>query len=207
MSKDATIREIHHRVKNNLQTVAALLRLQARRIDSPEAKEALEEAVRRVGAIAVVHETLSQAPGEVVDLDEVITRVVALTSETASDHGPGSIRRSGSVGQLPADLASPLAMALTELLMNAVEHGLGRGGHDVVLTAEREPRRLRLVVQDDGPGLVDGFDLDDPAGGHLGLGLQIVRTLVVDDLGGVLVIAPAPGGSGTRACIEVPLRA
>ncbi len=68
VTKDATIREIHHRVKNNLQTVAALLRLQARRIDSPSAKSALEEAVRRVGSIAIVHETLSQAVEENVEL-------------------------------------------------------------------------------------------------------------------------------------------
>ena len=68
VTKDATIREIHHRVKNNLQTVAALLRLQARRMDSADAKAALEEAVRRVGSIAIVHETLSQAVEESVDV-------------------------------------------------------------------------------------------------------------------------------------------
>ncbi len=75
VTKDATIREIHHRVKNNLQTVAALLRLQARRIDQPEARAALEEAVRRVGSIAIVHETLSQAVEEHVDFDEVADRL------------------------------------------------------------------------------------------------------------------------------------
>src|SRR5690349_24744293 len=71
MTKDATIREIHHRVKNNLQTVAALLRLQARRLRAPEARAALDEAIRRVGSIAVVHETLSHAPEEVVDFDDI----------------------------------------------------------------------------------------------------------------------------------------
>ena len=75
VTKDATIREIHHRVKNNLQTVAALLRLQARRLDVPEGRVALEEAVRRVGAIAVVHETLSQAFDESVDFDEITDRL------------------------------------------------------------------------------------------------------------------------------------
>ena len=75
VTKDATIREIHHRVKNNLQTVAALLRLQARRLDIPEGRVALEEAVRRVGAIAVVHETLSQTFDETVDFDEVADRL------------------------------------------------------------------------------------------------------------------------------------
>src|SRR5206468_12075745 len=75
ITKDATIREIHHRVKNNLQTVAALLRLQARRMDAPEGRQALEEAVRRVGSIALVHELLSTTPDESVPFDEVADRV------------------------------------------------------------------------------------------------------------------------------------
>src|SRR5690242_20990788 len=74
MTKDATIREIHHRVKNNLQTVAALLRLQARRVDAPEAKLALQESVRRVASIALVHETLSMSSDEAVDFDSIVDR-------------------------------------------------------------------------------------------------------------------------------------
>ena len=83
VTKDATIREIHHRVKNNLQTVAALLRLQARRIESPEGREALEEAVRRVGSIAIVHETLSQAFDEFVDFDDVADRLRVMVARSA----------------------------------------------------------------------------------------------------------------------------
>ena len=88
VTKDATIREIHHRVKNNLQTVAALLRLQARRIDIPEGRVALEEAVRRVGAIAVVHETLSQTFDETVDFDEVTDRLTRLVTDVGSHGAP-----------------------------------------------------------------------------------------------------------------------
>jgi two-component system, sensor histidine kinase PdtaS len=84
MTKDATIREIHHRVKNNLQTVAALLRLQARRLHAPEARAALDEAVRRVGSIAVVHETLSHAPEEIVDFDEIADRVAMMAGEVSA---------------------------------------------------------------------------------------------------------------------------
>ena len=84
LTKDATIREIHHRVKNNLQTVAALLRLQARRLDEPEGRSALEEAVRRVGSIALVHELLSTAPEEVVPFDEVADRVLAMVAELSA---------------------------------------------------------------------------------------------------------------------------
>ena len=84
MTKDATIREIHHRVKNNLQTVAALLRLQARRLSGPEARAALEEAVRRVGSIAIVHETLSHTPEEIVDFDDIAERVAAMAGELSA---------------------------------------------------------------------------------------------------------------------------
>jgi PAS domain-containing protein len=86
MTKDATIREIHHRVKNNLQTVAALLRLQSRRLDTGDpARSALEEAVRRVGSIAIVHETLSQALDEQVAFDEIADRVLGMVSELSQD--------------------------------------------------------------------------------------------------------------------------
>src|SRR5207248_11474166 len=78
ITTDATIREIHHRVKNNLQTVAALLRLQARRMDSVQGREALNEAVRRVGSIAIVHETLSQNLDERVEFDDIADRVLAM---------------------------------------------------------------------------------------------------------------------------------
>ena len=84
LSKDATIREIHHRVKNNLQTVAALLRLQARRTDNEEARQALSESVRRVTSIALVHETLSMSVDEEVDLDEVVDRLVPILADVAS---------------------------------------------------------------------------------------------------------------------------
>ncbi len=86
MSKDATIREIHHRVKNNLQTVAALLRLQARRVSVPEARAALEESMRRVQSIALVHETLSVSIDESVDFDEIVDRLLVMLSRR---HGLG----------------------------------------------------------------------------------------------------------------------
>ncbi|MFN8157643.1 MAG: sensor histidine kinase [Candidatus Nanopelagicales bacterium] len=198
LSKDATIREIHHRVKNNLQTVAALLRLQARRIDAPEARAALDEAVRRVGAIAVVHETLAHTPGERVDADEVADRLVALVRDM-SVGARVSVRRQGSFGVLPAEIVTPLSMALGELLQNAVEHG---GGSDVVLLPSRTPAELVVDVVDAGPGIPEGTD--PFATGRLGL--QIVRTLVTEELGGRLELLPGPDGTGTTARIVVPVR-
>ena len=124
MTKDATIREIHHRVKNNLQTVAALLRLQARRLRAPEARAALEEAVRRVGSIAIVHETLSHAPEEIVDFDDIAERVAAMAGEVSAPEVRVIPVVKGRFGLLPAAVATPLALVLTELLQNALQHGL-----------------------------------------------------------------------------------
>jgi two-component sensor histidine kinase len=199
VSKDATIREIHHRVKNNLQTVAALLRLQARRIGVPEGREALEEAVRRVGTIALVHETLSQAFDEHVDFDAVADQLRVMVADVTSDGGSVTSTRSGSFGTLTADVATPLAMVLTELLQNAVQHGFRGSPGTITLTAARPEGRLHVAVEDDGQGLPVGFDL----AGTSSLGLSIVRTLVESELDGRLSMEARPGG-GTRVSIDLP---
>jgi len=212
LTKDATIREIHHRVKNNLQTVAALLRMQARRLDVPAGRAALDEAVRRVGSIAVVHETLSHANDEGVAFDEVVDRVMDLVGEVAGRSATSAhLRREGSFGVLPPALATSLAMTLTELLQNALEHGLeggevpagtepgGRPG-TVRVVVDRRPGWLRVCVEDDGAGLPDGFDPE--MSGRLGL--QIVRTLVLGEMGGRLGFEPG-GAGGTRAVVDVPV--
>ncbi len=211
MTKDATIREIHHRVKNNLQTVAALLRLQARRLRGPEARAALEDAVRRVGSIAIVHETLSHAPDEIVAFDEVADRVVMMASEVAGTEIRVTPKLTGAFGPLPAYVAMPLALVLTELLQNALQHGFAypepvageaqRATGSVEVSAVRGPDRLTVVVDDDGVGLPEDFDPESSSS----LGLQIVRTLVVGELGGKLEITPRPEG-GTRALVDLPVQ-
>jgi two-component sensor histidine kinase len=185
LSKEATIREIHHRVKNNLQTVAALLRLQARRMDVPEARAALEEAVRRVGSIAVVHETLSQGFDQSVAFDDVGDRLL----RSVLDVGGPQVRaeRIGSFGLLPADVATPLAMVLTELVQNAAEHAFPEGAGRVTVAANRIRDRLRMRVSDDGVGLPPDFDTGRS------LGLSIVSTLVESELGGTLDFESRPG--------------
>ncbi len=209
LTKDATIREIHHRVKNNLQTVAALLRLQARRITVPEAREALEEAVRRVGSIALVHELLSTAADENVSFDQVADRVLATVAELSSAERYVRPRRSGSFGTVPAQVATPLAMILSELVQNAMEHGVlpltegvGPASSDELLEviAERSADGLTVQVLDAGVGLPPEFDLD----GNDRLGLQIVRTLVEGELGGVLTMERRDGG-GTKVQLRIPL--
>jgi two-component system, sensor histidine kinase PdtaS len=201
LTKDATIREIHHRVKNNLQTVAALLRLQARRIGSPEAKIALEEAVRRVGSIAIVHETLSQDVLDEVAFDEIADRLGAMVTDVGAGPGQLVVRREGSFGPLHNESATALAMVLTELLQNAVEHGYPDGADGTItVQPERIAGRLRVVVDDDGVGLPEGFDPDATRN----LGLSIVRTLVESELGGLLELRSRPE-RGARAVVDVPL--
>ena len=204
VTKDATIREIHHRVKNNLQTVAALLRLQARRIASPEARAALEEAVRRVGSIAIVHETLSMAADETVDFDEVVDRVCAMVAEVTPADARVVPRRTGSFGVLAAETATPLAMVLTELLQNAVEHGLGgRSRGEASLEIEAAPvTAAGWPSRSATPGR--GCRRGSTRATRGGLGLQIVRTLVVGELGGSLEFAAREGG-GTAVALEIPL--
>ena len=204
VGKDATIREIHHRVKNNLQTVAALLRLQARRMVVPEARSALEESVRRVASIAMVHETLSQALQDVVPFDEVADRVLAMCADVAAPESSVEVRRTGAFGELPAEVATVLALVLTELVQNAVEHAYPDGAAGRIdVGAVRGEQDLRVTVLDDGAGLPDGFDLvASPR-----LGLRIVRTLVDGELRGTIVLEPGPHGRGTRAVLEVPLPA
>ena len=201
LTKDATIREIHHRVKNNLQTVAALLRLQARRMTEPAARAALEESVRRVTSIAVVHETLAGSREDVVDVDDVLDQVLPMLGDLTSI-GPAALtRRTGSFGELPAAAATPLVLAVTELLHNAAEHAFPEGETgSIELVAERDGNDLVVRVRDNGQGLPEGFDL----AGSDGLGLQIVRTLVVSELGGGLTMGPAADGAGTEAVLTLP---
>jgi two-component sensor histidine kinase len=202
VGKDATIREIHHRVKNNLQTVAALLRLQSRRLEGDDhtARDALAEAERRVGSIALVHETLSQTLEEHVDFDEVADRVAMLVA----DVGGGSavrVTRDGSFGRLVPDVATPLALVLVELVQNAAEHGL-LGAGEVRVVVRRIGPDLEVTVSDDGPGGAP-FTIE----GGTGLGLQIVRTLVTAELGGSIELGAPAAGRGAAVRVRVPLEA
>jgi len=203
LSKDATIREIHHRVKNNLQTISSLLRLQGRRTEAPEAKAAIEESVRRIRSIALVHETLSREAGEEVPFVDILRPLMRMVEEgLLSPERSITFEIVGNGGTLPADIATPMAVVLTELLQNAVDHAFpegGPGGHARVELANDDVV-LQVRVVDNGAGLPEGFQLEKATG----LGLSIVRALVVSDLGGTLSAEPAEGG-GTIVSLSVPL--
>jgi len=200
VTREATIREIHHRVKNNLQTVAALLRLQARRLSAVEGRAALDEAVQRVAAIAVVHETLSQGFDETVDFDQVMDQLRHMVTEVASPGAAVTTERRGSFGTVPAAVATSLAMVLTEAMQNAVVHGFDTGPGHVVVTARRFAGRLEIRVEDDGRGLPEGFDPETSSS----LGMSIMRTLVEGELSGRLVVA-AGAERGTCVRVDAPL--
>jgi two-component sensor histidine kinase/putative methionine-R-sulfoxide reductase with GAF domain len=179
--------EIHHRVKNNLQTVASLLRLQARGTDGVDPRRALEDSVNRILAIAAVHEVLMERRDEAVELDDLLERLRAmlvqgLTSgkEVSSQLEPVS---------LAGNRATALALVFSELFQNALEHG----GHIVRIELQRQDGDVVLTIADDGEGM-DG----DPGPGT---GLSIVRALVRDELQGTLSLT---SGGGLRAEVVFP---
>ncbi len=205
LSKYAAIREIHHRVKNNLQTIASLLRLQARRLHSPSEKEALEESVRRIRAIALVHEVLSREPGDQVPFKSILRSLVAMVEEALVPKDANiAIRIEGEVPDLDVEVATPMAVVATELLQNAVQHGFPRREEgeairgEVRLRMSREDSHVTMEVADNGVGFPPDFDLKRDAG----LGLQIVETLASGELGGELSVRNDQGGVVT---VRVPL--
>ncbi len=217
LSKDATIREIHHRVKNNLQTISSLLRLQGRRLESPEAKAAVAESVRRIRTIALVHETLSREPGDDVAFLEIVRPLLRLAEEgLQSPDRPVRFTVQGDGGRLPSTIATPLSVVLTELLQNAVDHGFpeGSNGGDVVVQLNPNEDQLNIRVINDGRGLDSQFELNKATG----LGLSIVRTLVTTELAGSIVmragmpedfaaagLGDQPKGAGTVVDLTVPI--
>jgi two-component sensor histidine kinase len=224
LSKDAAIREVHHRVKNNLQTISSLLSLQARRVEDRAARIALHEAERRVRSIALVHEILSRDPTEQVPFAEIVVSLVQMAEDSVVSAQPIMISTAGDLGDVAADVATPLAVTVAELLQNAVEHGfdpdlVGEDGVDgarpanldsegtaamghVVVTMANLGTELTVAVQDDGVGLPEGFDLERSTS----LGLSIVRDLVVSQLEGHIAMEGLPDseGGGTRVTISVP---
>jgi two-component sensor histidine kinase len=198
--KTAMIQEIHHRVKNNLQTIAALLRLQARRTGIPEVADQLRESIGRIISIAVVHEFLSLEETSAINIHEVSNRILAEVRTGVLDHArPINLTLEGTrTFSLPAQQATSCALIINELVQNAVEHAfVGLPGGSIVVRLAEQGDSLYVEIHDDGRGLPHDFD---PA--HQGgLGLQIVRSLVREDLKGEFELT---NGQGVHAIVSFP---
>ena len=181
--------EIHHRVKNNLQTVASLLRLQAR-ADVVDPHRALEDSVNRILAIAAVHEVLTERRDDDVDLGELLDRLRAMLVQglAAGKHVDAAIEPVSLAGSR----ATALALVFTELFQNALEHG----GTSVRVELVSENGNVVLVIADDGSG-IGGFEGETSQG----TGLSIVRALVRDELRGTLSLQSE---GGLRAEVVFP---
>jgi len=211
--KSAFIQEVHHRVKNNLQNIAAILRIQARRCKSEEAKQHLTDAVNRVLSMSVIHEFLSQDEHRSINLRDVCQRIANQVADVARNPEQDlEIRVHGPQVRLPASQATPAALVVNELLLNAVEHGLGqRSRGTITITLHDLGDAVQLVIEDDGDGLPPNFDPVQ----NRSLGLQIVHTLVTDDLKGSLQMESVaattvangdPAYLGARAIVTFPKR-
>jgi two-component sensor histidine kinase len=174
--------EIHHRVKNNLQTVASLLRLRASGADP---QRALADSVDRILSIAEVHDLLTASREGDVDLSDLIRRVSAMLG-----HGLGTPAAAEELAhvEVPGDTATAVALIFSELYANAHEHG----GGDVRVSLTRQGNTIELVVVDRGPGLPDGFDPERS------LGLKIALALATDQLRGELLLEDAAPGVRAR---------
>lgn len=197
--KSAVIQEIHHRVKNNLQTIASLLRLQARRSKIPEVKSALQESTNRILSMSVVHEFLSQQAAEEIKVIEVTKNILnAVAPNMVAQDFALSYAFDGPEVILPSRTASNLAVIINELILNSIEHGFAGRNHGTIgLHTEENPDGYVLELYDDGSGLPEDFDLNRSRS----LGLQIIRTLVTDDMGGEIEFF---NQQGTHARIVIP---
>ncbi len=211
--KSAMIQEVHHRVKNNLQTIAAILRIQSRRSQGLEGKQQLNDAVNRILSMSVIHEYLSQDDHRPINIRDVCQRILGQAQQVAVNPGQNiEIAMEGPNIRLPASQATASALVVNELLMNALEHGLrDRHRGEIRIALEDLGDEVRITLLDNGLGLPIDFD---PDVSH-SLGLQIVHTLVTDDLKGSLLFEQvtcdengAVGGtnSGTRAIVTFPKR-
>jgi len=199
MIKSAVIQEIHHRVKNNLQTIASLLRLQSRRTTSQEVKAALKESVNRIASISVVHEFLSQQDAEFIDVAEVAKNILELVIQNMLE--PDFNLQTNFNGQtviLPSEQASSLALVINELVQNSIEHGFtGRREGLIGVEITTLPDSYKIEIYDNGIGMPVDFN-SKPSNS---LGLQIVRTLIENDVGGSFKLY---NDQGTHACITIP---
>ncbi|HEX6122851.1 MAG TPA: GAF domain-containing protein, partial [Ktedonobacterales bacterium] len=190
-TKGVLLREMHHRVKNNLQQVASILNMHRRQAKSPEVEQILVEIVERIQGIAATHDLLSTAKLGMARMDEIARKIAGIVRGNLV---PPQLRVRFQIGvvpyYLPSDQATTLAIVLNELIANAIEHGLeGRSRGTIQISGARVGEQIIIRVADDGAGLPEGFSVQTADG----LGLRLVRGLVHSDLRGEVEMFRAPG--------------
>ncbi len=197
--KNAMIQEVHHRVKNNLQTIAGLLRMQSRRVKSDEARQILDETLNRILSIAVIHEFLSNENSNIINIKEVSHRIVGQFRQgMLSPDKEIQLELTGEPIYLPARQATACSLIINELLQNAIEHGFEhkQAGFVRVNLAD-EGDEVIITVVDNGDGLPPGFKVEQTDS----LGFHIVKILVEEDLKGQLLLNT---GDGLTVTVKFP---
>ncbi len=193
----AVVREMHHRIKNNLQTVAMLMQLQIPDAPRLDTRQVLETNIHRINSIATVHEVLSERGFRLVDVKDVLQRIVRETAETMTfPHQTITLTVLGEPVQLPSRAATALTLVVNELVQNALEHAFaGKSSGYIEISLGRSAEELIVLVRDDGIGL--------PVEHKSGLGLEIAETLVKEDLNGRLKFNRSASG-GTEITVRMP---
>lgn len=192
-------KEIHHRVKNNLQNIASLLRMQARRVDNRDAQKALEGSISRIMSIAMVHQTLSSEDIEKVNIGNLVDRISTLATNDMGKKPTVTLDVDDPLTMLPSKFATSLALILNELIINAIKYGRKSNDEATVdIKIIRKNNFIYISVEDNGPGFPEGFNVDRDAN----LGLTIVSTLIKDELKGDFSLESS---DGARATLVLPL--
>jgi two-component sensor histidine kinase len=195
VQKDTTLfKEINHRVKNNLQNIASLLRMQIRRLDRISAEQALNDSISRIMSIAVVHETLSRGEIGMVNVGQLITSISRLSLSSQTEQPLITLDISGAPIMIPSKEATSLALVVNELIQNALQHGLTDETKGKLFIGITQTNGLvSVLVQNDGSGLSSDFDIDH----NSNLGLTIVQTLVRNELKGHFTLENKDGAVAT----------
>ena len=200
--KSAMIKEVHHRLKNNLQLLISVMRMQARRAQTQEARELLQEAMNRLLSMSVIHEALSYGEGDSLNLKEVISQIVPQTQMSLVDphrHIRIQVVHADDI-ILPTNKVTTCALVFNELLLNAVKHGFGeQESGEIRIYLNDLGDEVELIMDDTGTGLPEDFTPEENAS----IGLDIIRTLVQDDLKGTITFTTRTEG-GARARLLFP---
>ncbi len=197
----AAIQEIHHRVKNNLQNIAMLLRLQLAQPSPLAPADILHETINRVMSIAGIHDILAHGQQSSIGVKQLLEKVARPTIQNMTLTEKIELNIHGDDYDLPAKVATNLALTINELIQNSVEHGFyARDAGNIDIEIIRKPHQLRLQFSDDGAGLPENFSFDVQGG----LGLELILTIVEEDLGGKFILSANPAG-GALADIRIPM--